>query len=343
MVRSKTKPKMELNDILDKIDTITTLAKTSKEQYKRQFNKLYREMNEEDNTVQVETIFKDAERTREWISRKYPAITQRKALVGAVLSIMKYFPSLVDLSKKEQKAWRVIGAAIRKETQSHQLNQELSDKQKKNWIDWTDVVSKRDELAKKEYGSKRHLLLAMYSLIPPMRNDYDRVKIYKSIKEVLADVGKAGRHNTNYLILNDKRGVIYINNYKTQGTYGKHQAELPVDLVKIIRENQKQMTAEDKPRYLFTDTDNDPFPEDEARSFTVWVCRALKGLFDKNVNITILRHSYLSSKEFLEKSLEERASIAKNQMKHSYLIQQSYIAKEQVEKASESEKSDDGE
>lgn len=324
---------MDCETIINKIESITNdkLAKTSKEQYKRQFAKLCREMGKDDETFQVSNIFKDADRTNKWIIKQYPVINQRKALIGAVLAVIKYFPTYLNLNKKEEKAWKVIGADIRKETRSHQLNQELSDKQKENWVEWTDVVSKREVLAKNEYGSKRHLLLAMYSLIPPMRNDYDRVKIYGSLKEVLADVGTKGKKHMNYLILKPKRATIYINKYKTQATYGKHQAELPLELAKIIRANQLKMKAEDKPRYLFTNTDDNAFPDDEARSFTTWACRVFKDLFDKSVNITILRHSYLSSKDFLAKTLEERVRIAKECMKHSYLIQQSYIALEQVE------------
>jgi hypothetical protein len=278
-------------------------------------------MKEDNKDLKPIDIFKDAIGVNDWVKNKYPKINARHALISCINSILKWCPTLFKLNKKALMNWKRVGADTRAEKKKNGLNQELTETQKNGMVRWEEVKAMCDKFAKEEYGSKRHLLLAMYSIIPPMRNDYDRVKIYPSVKSVTPEQ----KNKINYLVLTPSKATIYINQYKTASTYGKHILELPNELTRIIRANQESIKP-NKRGWLFTDKSDNPFPEDrEAHAYSSWICIVYKEIWNRNFNTTLMRHSYLSSKELLSKPLAERVEIAIKYMKHSYLTQQSYI------------------
>jgi uncharacterized protein with HEPN domain len=318
--------KMSVQDFCDKIDEINTLSPVSKKHYKSNWKKLNDMMKDYCPSYTEPTyIFKHPDETYAVIKERCKdKFSQEKALVCCVMCIFKYIQGVAyATTKKEHNRWKAITGEIGEKGRKTHLSQELTEKQKDNWVDWKDVCEMRDKLGREEYGSQRHLLLAMYSIIPPKRNDYDLVKFYTSLKEV------KDKNKENYIVRTARRWKLYNNNYKTSGTYGKQIEELPKELVKIIEASLKQ-----KPRdYLFVSLTRDaPFPDDGAKCFTAWVCRELKELFKKNVSITILRHSYLSSPEFQSKTLEEKVEIARR-MGHSFTTQTTYTSPEKVEEA----------
>lgn len=171
---------------------------------------------------------------------------------------------------------------LKAEVVSNQDNQP-SEKQNDGVVSWDVVIQIRDELGKKEYGGRAHLLLSMYSYIPPLRQDFNYVRIYKRKPKV--DEG-------NYIVLGARKGKLVMNEYKTTKVYGRYEADLPSALVKVI-----QASLEQNPReYLFTGVDGQPYTE--PNSFTVFSNRTLKeALNNQKVSVSMLRHSYISSQD----------------------------------------------
>jgi hypothetical protein len=177
-----------------------------------------------------------------------------------------------------------------------------TEKQKEGVLKWEDVLAKRDELGKKEYGSRRHLLLSMYTYMPPLRQDFDLVKI-------LAKTPKNGEGN--YLILNSKVSRLVLNEYKTSYLYGKQDENLPKELTKVVKASLQQQPRE----YLFTDVDGNPYKS--ANSFTSFSNRTLKEVFNNQaMTVTMLRHAYISSQDYNKLTEGEKKELAR-QMGHS--------------------------
>ena len=70
-----------------------------------------------------------------------------------------------------------------------------------------------------EKGSDIRLLISLYTMMPPVRSDYYKVKIYKDEKLVPKD-------DTNFIVLNSKP-YIALRKYKTSKTYNTIKINIP--------------------------------------------------------------------------------------------------------------------
>lgn len=233
-----------------------------------------------------------------------------KNLLTAILSYYKGADGLIpcDLQPYHLKYLKYFRELKEKVEAFYDKNQP-TEKQKEGVLEWEDVVKKCKELGDKEYGSKRHLLLSMYTYIPPLRQDFNEVKI----------VSRAPRKNEgNYLILGENVSKLVLNEYKSAVHYGKFETDIPKELVKIIRESLKLHPR----KYLFTDVEGRPYKE--CNSYTVYSNRILKGIFvNKSVSVSMLRHSYISGLNFNNLTEGEKKEIAQ-QMTHSVSQQGRY-------------------
>ena len=55
-------------------------------------------------------------------------------------------------------------------------NMEASERQKRSYVSWADIITTRDNI--KDKTSNEYLLLCMYTMIPPARADMNVIKIY---------------------------------------------------------------------------------------------------------------------------------------------------------------------
>lgn len=175
-------------------------------------------------------------------------------------------------------------------------------RQEKSLLHWeNDVIPTRDKLP---YGSRDHLLLSMYTYIPPRRQqDY-------AVMHINRDLG-----NNNYCDI--EQGYCVFREYKTAKNMGEARIELPKDLKNIIKSSLKQ-----EPRYyLFTKLDGSPYGEAFQKQSNL----SLKRIFKNNfVSVNALRHSYasyLNAQRTL--TLHERETLA-HQMGHSLMKNMEY-------------------
>lgn len=230
-------------------------------------------------------------------------VTALKSLFLQVSGMKQKYP---DLYKKWDEIHKLVRQPINEKYQSNKPTK----RQEEAYISFEELEKMRDKLTK---GNNEKLLVSMYTMIPPLRSDYDKVAIYKNVKEIDDKID-------NYLILN-KKPFLVITKYKTSKTYKDIKIDLPKKLVSEIKESLKLNPR----KYLFVQKNGEPY--DKPNTFNRWANRTLKKIFDKeNISLSTLRHIYITRRDLKleEKSGLERAEIAKV-MGHSVGTQQNYL------------------
>jgi hypothetical protein len=162
---------------------------------------------------------------------------------------------------------------------------------------------------------KQYLVLNLYYLIPPLRNDYVGCEVYTT-PVFFPNAAK------NYIYTGSK--VLVLNRYKTSRFYGKDNTiNLPQELVDIVN-NWMKVRAIVYPRLsssaeLLVTKDLVPFGQVNLTQF-------LNRIFGRKVSSTMLRKSYLSEKYPVEHTQAEMVADAKAMM-HSVGVQQSTYRK----------------
>lgn len=161
---------------------------------------------------------------------------------------------------------------------------------------------------------QNYLVINLYFLVPPIRNDYVIVDVYNTLPGSTSD-------EKNYILLHDKKLVL--NRYKTDKTYGQLMVTLPGKIIDIISK------VFEKRQEIF------PYLKDERalllnsnlkRMSKVNLIQNLNSIFKRNVSVTMLRKSYISEKYPVEYTIEDMEKDAKT-MGHSVSLQQSTYRK----------------
>jgi hypothetical protein len=244
-----------------------------------------------DSTKDLKWFLTHPNQTHKLLKAQYTAEDQTRTLVSTLAGFVAYM-KYIDVPKKHPKvfsSWQKVYFPY-----LHQLNasdgaNQANEKQMKAFVPWEHVIAKREELGKKELGNFEHLLLCMYTLIPPRRQqDYFKVHLLKD-KHTVSDDEKD--KYPAYVDFTSKPPMLVVNMYKTAKTKKSWKKELPENLLKVLKASIK-LTPRD---FLFTQADNMPFKDNNA--FQKSSNRQLKKIFDNPlVTINSLRHSYRTFK-----------------------------------------------
>lgn len=167
-----------------------------------------------------------------------------------------------------------------------------TEKQEKNWIEWDEVLKKRDELKNNAIKLKKppithseynnlldYLILSLYTMIPPRRNqDY--------VTMLVTDKNKDLEPNKNYLVLDKKGYYFQFGKYKTKKTFGVQKFEIPEDLSAVIKQYLKFKPQNDN--FFLVEYDGKRLNESNG------ITLKLNHIFGKNISSSMLRHIYLS-------------------------------------------------
>lgn len=245
-------------------------------------------------------------------------------MIASILTVLKSNPKGFTKTIKEyDNLFNSIVEQIRK-----QPNNTKTENQKENWIDWSTIMEKHEELKnfvedniknKKDITTKKYnklldfFILSLYTLIPPRRNlDYQKMLIVKKYNNELND-------KFNYLDLKTKTFIF--NNYKTSKKYGQQKIELEnypkfLDALNIFLKYSIKKENDEGQIYLLQNIKGEPL--DRVNSIT----RILNNIFDKKIGASMLRHIYLTHK--YDNNLDERKEDAQK-MGHSIEEQTKYI------------------
>ena len=187
-----------------------------------------------------------------------------------------------------------------------------SEREKAAWVDWKDILKQTPKAPKSnEVMTQEQVLLAMYTLIPPVRLDYHALSI----------VQHPATTQGNYLSINNKNKMtLILTEYKTSETYGDATIVLPVRLCKIIN---NYLESFPKKKYLFSPKNSLEKPFKSAETFGVYIRDTLKAIFEKPLGIDILRHSYITWLKRNDVSLAKKKKAAMV-MGHSLETQEAY-------------------
>jgi hypothetical protein len=196
--------------------------------------------------------------------------------------------------------------------ESHRQNtlQELSETDQliAENVKWDDLESQLKNLP---LGSYERLLLAMYTMIPPVRADYGEVRINPPQSFIKTK-------KTNYLIISEKSGQLVIRDFKTVGRYKEIKHDLKDDLLKEILAS---LHAEPR-NYLFVMKSNSSKPYDR-NGFSKWANKILQDLFHVPITLTSLRHIFISTLDFSKMRVLDMERVA-HEMGHSIAMQKEY-------------------
>lgn len=263
----------------------------------------------------VEWFVTHPKEVAEFVQAKYACPLTQRSFVVAIKALFHHNPDLKLTHSKYFNAYGLYQNAMSQEVHERYMNAEPSTKERQNWVTWPEVLAKERELAATEYGSTNHLLLAMYCLIEPLRQDYGAVRI-------LVDKRPAPYSKSNYLIISPdaSTGTLILNEYKTAKSYGAFERALPPNLMKIIRQSLlKQPRA-----YLFVDESGDAYAS--KNSYAKFSNRVLRKLFGKSFTVSMMRHSHISNIDFNASTPGQLMQTSKN-MTHSLAMQQMYRRK----------------
>jgi len=145
---------------------------------------------------------------------------------------------------------------------------------------------------------KDKVILALYTLFPPRRNDYTNMLVVDTFDKTKADT-------QNYLVVLGDTMFFVFNEYKTAKTYGSQTFSVPKELDAILRPYARVGSP------LFDMTD---------KYFSEYLARLTFSCVEKRVSINGFRHSFISHFLSGKPTPQERQSIS-NMMSHSLITQ----------------------
>ena len=211
--------------------------------------------------------------------------TNKHNLITAILSFMRHrpdaFPTMtVQERNQHRQTWLQLHTANDAPIIQRRLENRPTDNQlKKGGIKLTfdDLVKKRNELP---LGSIERLLIAMYTMIPPVRADYFATEI---ISEDQAPKEK------NYI---RRRGPArmecVITDFKTAKQYKQITNNFPPELIA-----ETDASLEKQPRnYLFLNANGKPHTRG---SYILWTGRLLKRVLGTTFTLVFFRHAFVTN------------------------------------------------
>lgn len=309
--------KKDLHDGLTK----KGLAETSIKLYLRNLEKL----NDGEPLKNLKFV-KDPAKIVEKLS-KYKENTIRNYLI-AVTSVLALTKD-TKAGKKLYEAYSSLLMDKNKKLKAEEATNTKSDTQEKNWITWEEVEKQWGELKDRVDAFKsnktltegqynvllQYVVLSLYVLLPPRRNEYMKMMIVKTTP---------AETTTNYYDLD--KGRFVFNVYKTAKTEGQKEIDIPDRLKDVLHTYlafhpliKGKITKKFQPVPFLVYHDGKPFSTVNA------ITRCLNKTFSPHkVSSSMLRHIFLTGK--FGKVNEEQKEIASD-MGHSVDMARDYIKK----------------
>lgn len=198
--------------------------------------------------------------------------------------------------------------------------QELTEKQEKQFVEWSKVIEASKKLAEKQEKTdnewREHLILSLYTLNPPVRADYGEVQVFPKRNKK--------RTTGNELIWRKNKPVFVFRDYKTAKTYG--EVELPVSkpLQKVIASWFAHLGK--TPKYLlgkYVANKYDPDQPSNPLALSHSVQEIMKKHTGRDAGISLLRHAYITHTFPDLKTIQAKNDLSRR-MLHSKTLQEQY-------------------
>ena len=121
-----------------------------------------------------------ADESYDVIKGRWPNPATRCRVLTTILACLRLTHS--TLEGRALTTWKHIHWVLTRNTS--RKNGKLSGKEALAWVPFSEIVAKRVELARSEFGSMRHLFLAWYTLWPPNRADFGQTLVFRRESDV---------------------------------------------------------------------------------------------------------------------------------------------------------------
>lgn len=240
-----------------------------------------------------ENYFRDFESVKEYLDEICSLATRKNTLT----SIMVCLKSNSNTPEYLVKLYGDYHADLIKKQKDSYKDQDRSVKETENWITLNDISQKIDYLNKSLHvidHMQQHLVLNLYTKLPPMRNDWANMIVISSedddahMKNCIAK--KLLDSSCNYI--NIKTNKVYMCNYKTMKTYGMKCLDLDESICSLIKNfvNAKKKNGYEGNKLLINVSNGSPMTKN---GLTKYLNKIFK---PKKVSTTLLRKVYLSER-----------------------------------------------
>lgn len=272
-----------------------------------------------------------------WAREHSAAPATQKSYLAAVLAVFRHNEGLKDQQPAAYQAWYEAFQEICAAIDERYKNNEPSERQKEGYVPYAEIVARRDALPD---GSDDRLLLGFYTHLPPLRCDFNRLRVYEAdpappaaapkgaargakAAAAAAAAAPAPAHEPNYVILPRRAAgaanvaTLVLGEFKTRA---HHDAPLRKELPEALTE-QLRLSLHERPRdWVFMDRSGAPF---SAASYTKWANRALARLFGRPLTVSLIRHSFVNTLDMNTLTVAEKERIARD-MAHTVAMQDRY-------------------
>ena len=231
-----------------------------------------------------------------------------------------------------------IRDTLNKKYEDEQATGVISDKQKNNFVDISEVnnmindmateiknrkIKKKEDLTPKDKSLlQSYILFNIYTRLP-MRNDLAGMEAIN--KRAYNKLSEEDKKEKNYLVVNKNKMFMVLNNYKTSAKYKELDIDIPKDLEKLLR----LYIRINGMGVLFKSSTGKPL---SRNALSQLLLKETKKRMGKSISTTMLRKIYLSSKYGkVKEEMEKDAKV----MGHSTEVAQSVYIKKEQEKEEE--------
>lgn len=248
----------------------------------------------------------------------------RRSHISAIITVLELLQGNKRYNALLNK-YRKVFAELRKDYTIPDSTQK-TESQKKNWIEWDEVLKKYEELNKKlgklgknitknKYDTLLdYVILSLYTLLPPRRNaDYQYMIVVKD--------GKIPDEKLNYYDMKNKK--LIFRKYKTSKKFGEQEIDLKdnqplLDILELYLKHHPLNKGRIKMFPLLVKSDGTPLRNVND------ITHRLNKIFGKKISSSMLRHIYLTDKYGDE--AKERKKLS-DKMAHSIGTQYSHYIK----------------
>ena len=213
--------------------------------------------------------------------------------------------------------------------------QKKTDTQKKNWISYPSLIkivnglaldvkklklrTRKEDLTNKEFRTLQEYVILRTYLTFPLRNDFADMKILtvKEYKTLTEDI----RDNNNYLVIDGKSKMFYINQFKNKKFLGDKVLKIPAPLNKILNMWLKYNTSD----YFIVKADrNRPLSPHNITKFlnTLFMKKVGKKISTSMIRHIIISHKLIGEKTISQRNAEERKIV--DMFFHSKIVNDLY-------------------
>lgn len=288
---------------------VETTEKSQDIQKKRVIN-LYKNMFKTKDEPKEFNFLNNVKKVDKAINKFYNTLNSRKNIYVGITSFLRDNEDIKDVDKEAKEHYYNMMMEIAKDINKEAGENKMSEKMKKNYIDWNTIKS----FGKDIKDVKEKTIYSILTMIPPRR-----LTEYQNMKVSNKDVNTLNKGNYLQVVDNIPIHLVF-NDYKTNKTYGKQVFSIPEDLKSVLADYIKRFNKKDGD-YLFTVSGDDkPYKSFNKVINTVFK-RAVKN--GEQISTNVLRHSYITNFLSTQRTINEKKDLA-FKMSNSIQEQEAY-------------------